>query len=120
MSQMYQCRCCGSPTPNSEDLGKLLGDTHYIIHLCDDCNRRYELEYEFQRQGETISEPQIICPWCSYEFDCVESGYYDSSEDEVECPVCGKHFDLEVLNRPRYSTKRSLCDMPENWQPDSE
>jgi hypothetical protein len=33
----------------------------------------------------------------------------------VERPECGKKFDVEVEEKRTYSTKRSLCEMPDNY-----
>lgn len=119
---LFKCCDCGCDTPNSMDLGLLFGNPHYIIHRCDACEERRDMEFEFQRVGEIIRKSQMICPWCGYMFEPEESwGYIGvGAEDEVECPSCGKHFDLEVETHPRFSTKRSLCDMPEGWTPEDE
>lgn len=122
MSEMFQCCDCGCPTPNSFDLGRLLNNPHYIIHRCDGCQTKLDLKFKFQYEGATYNTRDMICPWCGYLFADDEAWRYvvDGGGHEVQCPACVKHFDLEVENRPRFSTKRSLCDMPEGWTPEDD
>ena len=46
--------------------------------------------------------------------------YLDNEDDVedgelwVECPECGNRFDVEVENIRYFSTKRSLCNMPDD------
>ncbi|MBR2047112.1 MAG: hypothetical protein IJ960_00800 [Oscillospiraceae bacterium] len=63
----------------------------------------------------------MICPWCGCEYDDYLGYEFEGDAEAVECRYCGKHFDLAIQTTRRYSTKRSLCDMPENYgEEDSE
>lgn len=106
----YVCSC-GNPTDN---------ETAYGHHICDDCLERIQKEVDWESQGEKYKEYTIICPYCGYAYDDYDCWEYEDSEDEVECPECGKHFDLEVYVKRSYSTKRSLCDMPDDYEGDEE
>lgn len=115
IAKMYKCSRCGCDTPNSKDV---YIDQRYIFtsHRCDGCEKRYDLEFDFQSQGETINETDLICPWCGYEYETYYAyGFDDGDTEEVVCSDCGKHFDLKIETRRRYSTRRSLCDMPDDY-----
>lgn len=115
MGEMFKCQDCGAETSNRFDIHNVEGTKVILtVHRCDACQKRFNLELEFQREGETFREQSLICPWCGVEFEDYEAWGYDT-EDEVECPLCGKHFDLVVREIRQYSTKRSLCDMPEDY-----
>ena len=114
---MFECCDCGKPTDNSCDVNDLSGNLLFTIHRCDACEEQLKLEMDFQSEGETIEIDTLVCPWCGYEYEDHEScRYYDiGSEEEVDCPSCGRKFDLEVQTAVRFSTKRSLCEMPEDY-----
>ena len=40
--------------------------------------------------------------------------------EEYDCEMCEKLFDIEVEHYVRYSTKRSLREMPADWNGDEE
>lgn len=111
----YACGRCGAPTPNREEIRDKNGVLLLTTHRCDACDKRLDLEYEFQSEGETIQELELICPWCGASYDDYDAYGFDCGEDEVECMFCGKHFNLEIETRRRYSTKRSICDMPKDY-----
>lgn len=114
--EMYICNRCGCDTPNSDDIFGVDGKLILTYHKCDACKNRFALEFDFQSQGETISERELICPWCGCEYEtCDAYGFDEGDTEEVECRYCGKHFDLEVETRRRFSTRRSLCDMPDDY-----
>jgi hypothetical protein len=50
----------------------------------------------------------IICPYCNYEYE-ESREYYDSDDEELECPECGKIFRLSVEHNVRYSSYRIDC-----------
>lgn len=112
---MFECCDCGKPTTNSYDVKGFGSIPLFTVHRCDACGERLKLESDFQSEGETIEIDTLVCPWCGYEYDAYESCQYGGDEDEVECESCGRKFDLEVHTTVRYSTKRSLCEMPEDY-----
>lgn len=114
---MFECCDCGKPTDNSRDVNGLDGNPLFTVHRCDACQDLLDREYDFQCEGETILERDMICPWCGHVYVPERSWQYIDvgSEEEVECECCGKKFDVEVENHPRFSTKRSLCEMPEDY-----
>ena len=112
--KMYKCSDCHCDTPNKRDLYRLDGSYLCSVHRCDSCQKRFDLELEFQSEGETFMESKMICPWCGYEYDGYETWDMED-EEEIKCKHCGKHFDLETEHRKLYNTKRSLCDMPEDY-----
>lgn len=113
--EIFKCSRCGCDTTNKKDYYRDDGSLMFTSHRCDACERRMDLEYDFQCEGETIDEFELICPWCQSSYDSYDAYKYDDGETEVECMYCGKHFDLEIETRRRYSTKRSICDMPEDY-----
>lgn len=115
MAEFFICGECGKPTTNSYDVKDLDGTPLFTVHHCDACEERFRLEIDFQSEGETIEIDTLVCPWCGHEYDDYEACRYDCDEDEVECEVCGRKFDLEIHTAVRYSTKRSLCEMPEDY-----
>lgn len=111
----FVCMTCGCATDNDQSFTLRDGFT-LEVHRCDACDRRFHLELDWESMGETIQESNIICPYCGYEYSDYDGYWFDGGEhSEVECESCGKHFDLEVRERRSYSTKRSLCDMPEDF-----
>ena len=119
-SKMFKCNVCGCDTPNDQSF--VFRDGYRIeIHRCDTCQARFDLEFEWENKGETIHEDAIICPYCEHKYDNYDCYDFESGEhSEVECEICGKHFDLEVREVRQYSTKRSLCDMPEDFDPEED
>lgn len=107
----YICSKCGKPTDNIRDSGDGL-----VYSWCDDCNNFWSRQYDFQGETETINERSLICPHCGHVYDDYDAyGFDDGESEEVVCEICGKKFDLEVECVRRYSTKRSLCEMPEDY-----
>lgn len=91
----YICRNCGEPTDNDQSFDVQLGmeTYHCDVHRCDQCDKRFHND--------------------TYSFD-------EGDTTEVECDFCGKKFDLRVETRRVFSTKRSLCEMPENYGEEDE
>lgn len=112
---VFKCDLCGCDTTN--DQSHTLRDGYRLeVHRCDACDHRLDLEIEWECMDETVCENRIICPYCGYEYSDYDGYYYDEGlHQEVECECCGKHFELEVEVRRTYSTKRSVCDMPDDW-----
>ncbi|MBR2047111.1 MAG: hypothetical protein IJ960_00795 [Oscillospiraceae bacterium] len=53
MSEMYKCQDCGKETPNSHDIRSVDGSRVILtVHRCDACQRRFDLELDFQSEGE--------------------------------------------------------------------
>lgn len=115
--ELFKCTRCGCDTPNSEDITSSEGKLLFISHMCDACKKRLRQEVDFRYEGATFSESELICPWCGHEYETYDACGFDEGETEsVVCERCGKHFDLEIETRRRYSTKRSLCDMPDDYE----
>ena len=103
----FVCGHCGKPTDNTKVYGNL------VFHTCDECQDKMDREIDWQSENEHFRENTIICPYCDYEYEAYDSYRYDEGEEtEIECPECGRKFDLEVENIRYFSTKRSLCEMP--------
>lgn len=114
---MYKCSDCGCETQNEKNIWSV-DNTRIVltVHRCDACQTRFDLELDFQSEGETYDEAALICPWCQLTYDpCDALEFEDGEETEVECQFCGKHFDLAIRTRRTYSTMRSLCDMPDDY-----
>lgn len=63
MAQLFHCDDCRAPTPNSHDIKTLDGSLVLrTIHRCDACQDRFCRELDFQSEGETILERDMICP----------------------------------------------------------
>jgi DNA-directed RNA polymerase subunit RPC12/RpoP len=106
---------CGKPTDNEHQYGKI------TCHTCDDCLRRIDNEVDFQSEGETYRESTIICPHCGHKYDFYDAcGFEEGDYEETVCECCGKKFDLDVITIPYFSTKKSLCEMPEDYEPEKE
>lgn len=107
----YICSKCGKPTDN---IRKVEG-SDITYSWCDECHDRFDREFDYQNEGETINERSLICPHCGHEYDDYTAyGFDEGDAEEVECEACGKKFDLEIECVRRYSTKRSICEMPED------
>ena len=117
----YKCTTCGAPTDNDQSFtvpAHITGaePKRYEVHRCDKCDRRFNQELDWESEGETFQEDKITCPYCGYECDDYDGySFEEGKTEEVECPVCDRKFDLEVEVKRTYSTKRSLCEMPENY-----
>ena len=109
----YVCRC-GNPTDNTNVIGDI------ELHTCDECKERISKQVDWESENEHRREGTIICPYCDFEYEEYDAYAYEESENEIECPECGKRFDLEVENITYFSTKRSICDMPEDYGDDEE
>lgn len=116
----YKCRC-GAPTDNDQSFtvpSCITGGepSRYEVHRCDKCDKRFHQELDWESEGETIQEKEIICPYCEHKYDDYDAYAFDEGDHpEVECEICGRKFDLEIREVRTYSTKRSLCEMPENY-----
>lgn len=112
----YSCEYCGAPTDNLEEIGTV------VVHFCDACNERIHREVKWERQGETWRKPNVICPYCGYELDSEDSALFFEvgNTEEYACEWCQRKFDVEVCEVRYYSTNRSACEMPEDWQPPEE
>ena len=101
---------CGKPTDNSTVIG------NSVLHTCDECLERISKEVDWESENEHYRERTIICPYCDFEYEDYDAWNFEGGEDEVECPECGKRFDLEIQEIRYFSTKRSVCDMPEDYE----
>lgn len=122
----YICECCGAPTDNDQSFvvpARITGAEpwRYEVHRCEKCDKRLSREVDWESEGKTINESNVICPYCEYEYDDYDGYQFDEGETEkVKCPACGRKFDVEVETQRTYSTKRSLCEMPENYGEEEE
>lgn len=118
----FKCDECGAPTDNDQswDLETLYteGKPRRIeVHRCDKCEERFHRKIDWQSEGEAWNECTIICPYCGYEYEEYDAyAFEDGTHEEVECDGCGRKFDLEVETRREFSTKRSLCEMPDDYE----
>lgn len=117
----YICEICGAHTDNDQSFtvpSYIMGEEPktYEVHRCDKCDKELDRQIAWESEGETIEEDNVICPYCGYRYDDYDGYEFDEGKtEEVECPECGKKFDVEVEVKRTYSTKRSLCEMPEDW-----
>ena len=109
----HTCRDCGRETDNEKVIKSIVdGKPLFTVHRCDECQAKWDAELEFQSEGEKFREDNLICPWCDFAFEDYDACRYEEGEEtEIECPECGRKFDLEVEIQRVYSTKRSLCEM---------
>lgn len=117
----FKCELCGAPTDNDQSFIVPACITRgepqrYEAHRCDKCDKDLDRQIAWESEGETMQEDNVICPYCGYKYDDYDGYEFDEGEtEEVECPECGKKFDVEVEEKRTYSTKRSLCEMPDNY-----
>jgi len=93
---------------------KITDDSYW----CEDHHKEFEREYAWQSNTETFRENKVICPYCGN-----VQYYYPDDEcaiDEYKCQECDRKFDIEVERIIYYSTKRSLCEMPEDFDPEED
>ena len=106
----YICIKCGKPTDNIERIDKS------EFSWCDECQRRIDLEFEWEHTNKHWNENTIICPFCDYEYDEYTAyGYADDGSVEIECENCGKKIVVEVEKTVKFSTTRSVDEMPDDW-----
>lgn len=114
MIMKYKCTLCGSDTDNVELVGKA------EIHCCDKCRERINKEVEWEGINEHWREAKITCPYCDHEYEDYECYEFDEGKtEEVECPICDRKFDVDVIQIRKYSTKRSTSEMPEDFDPEN-
>lgn len=117
----YKCQNCGDETDNDQSLKSINADEIVEIHRCDKCQERWDRELAWESKGETINESELICPYCNAVYHDYEAYDFDEGEtEEEECSHCGRKFDVEVQVERLYSTKRSLCEMPDDWNEEDE
>jgi DNA-directed RNA polymerase subunit RPC12/RpoP len=81
-----------------------------IFVKCDDCRR----EWEWVNNSGHLLEDEINCPYCNHEY--IDSWDYSENEECLDCEECGRKFDIEVITEIKYTTRRSVCEMPGDWQ----
>lgn len=106
---MYTCHVCGKPTPNyrewSPSVAAILGEQGQST--CDECRILYKW------RNEQLADERLICPYC--EVSIGDPWEYDEYEDEIECPECGRAFEVEITTVRTYRTCRRREDMPDGW-----
>lgn len=116
----FKCTICGAPTDNDQSFTTRNG-FHLEVHRCDKCDKRFHQELNWESEGESIREEKIVCPFCGHEYEDYSGYEFDEGRhEETECECCGRKFDLEVEVSRTYSTKRSLCEMPEDYGEEEE
>lgn len=107
----YKCFNCGKPTSNVPKVGNICN-----YSICDDCSDRIGREIDYQYETEIVRDKELVCPHCQTSYEDYDAYDFDEGiEKEVECMFCGKKFDLEVECVRLYSTKRSICEMPDDY-----
>ena len=115
----FKCKC-GASTDNDQSFS-LPDGSLFEVHRCDECDKRFKQEIDWESEGETFREDKVTCPYCGYEYEDYDGYQFDEGKtEEVECLECLRKFDVEVEVRRMYSTKRSLCEMPENYGEEAE
>lgn len=111
--KMYICDVCGEPTPNyreySPSMAAILGKQG--CSTCDGCLREAHILHKWR--NEQYAEERLICPYC--ESSISDPWEYDEDEDEIECPECGRTFEVEIATVYTYRTRRRKEDMPDGW-----
>lgn len=108
----YLCDICGNPTDDAHTIGGIAK----VFHTCKACQDRMDREYDYQSEGETYNERVLVCPRCQHEYEDYDAYQFEEgTTEEVVCEFCGKKFDLEIERIRRYSTKRSLSEMPADY-----
>lgn len=109
----HTCEMCGKPTPNyrkhSPSLAAIMGAQGYS--WCDECREKVRIVHEWANEQE--ADERMICPYC--ESDISDPWEYDVGEDEIECPACGRAFEVEITTVRTYRTRRRMEDMPDGW-----
>lgn len=109
--KMYTCDICGKPTPNYREWSRataaLFGERGYS--RCDECQRKGRIMREWENEQET--DERMICPYCG---DSI-SDPWEYEEGEIECPNCGRTFEVEISFVRTYRTRRRIEDMPDGW-----
>lgn len=62
---------------------------------------------------QQFDEERLICPYC--ESSISDPWEYDEDVDEIECPACGRAFEVEITTVYTYRTRRRMEDMPDGW-----
>lgn len=120
---MYTCERCGKPTPNyreySPSLAAIIGAQG--CSWCDECREKVRIVHEWANEQE--ADERMICPYC--ESDISDPWEYDVGETEIECPSCGRTFEVEIISTRTfgveiistrtYTTRRRIEDMPDGW-----
>lgn len=115
MSGKYKCDYCGAPTDNDQTFKVSTGRV-FEAHRCDECDKRLNRVFAWQDKGENYREDELICPFCQTSYDGYDAyGFDEGTTKEIECDFCGRKFDLEVEVSRTYTTKRSVCEMPDDW-----
>lgn len=104
----FICARCHNSTDNETVIGSV------TVHICDACSEQLHKEVTWESEGEQYQEDTVICPFCGHEYEKYDA-YEFESDEEIECELCGKKFDLEVREVRLFTTNRSLCEMPEDW-----
>ena len=103
------CTKCGAPA-RKRTFSKYAKDLE--ITKCPACaNKRHAL---WEWEHEQLLEDNIICPYCGWE-DIDSWEYADGLIHEIDCPECGRTFNLDVEVEVKYTTTRREEDMPSSY-----
>lgn len=108
MEYKYICDDCKKPTNNVHIIPLLT--RNLVTHRCDECKEKLSAETEWQ--NEQFKEDDIVCPWCGDSFSEYEEmtqmldSPYGDFDGTVECPSCGKEFELEIETTCTYTTRK--------------
>lgn len=112
-AKVYTCSVCGKPTPDyhewSPSVAAILGEQG--SSTCDECFRKAQISNKWK--NEQFAEERLICPYC--EISISDPWEYEEAEDEIECPACGRAFEVEITTVRTYRTRRRMEDMPDGW-----
>ena len=103
------CVLCGAPA-RKRTFSKYVED--FETTECPACENKSHALWEWGH--EQLLEDNIICPYCGWE-DINSWEYADGLAIEMDCPKCGRAFDLDVEVEVRYTTARRECDMPSSY-----
>lgn len=62
----------------------------------------------FSESGDCHGKNEITCPACGWEHS--DSWEYEESDEDMECPDCGRHFSMERDVTVDYSTRLIDCN----------
>ena len=94
----YRCDDCGTREDGLCFYGKRLGGL-----LCDACKEKRVQAQIAAFSGRTRGLDHIVCPWCGYE----PSDVWEFESGGHSCENCGRDYELEIVNDPRFSTAKA-------------
>ena len=108
--KLFTCKKCGRPTPNYQPYSPAMAEITEEpgFSYCDECmDHMLKMQKWKNVQFETM---ELVCPWCGYQER--DSWELADSDDEYECPDCGKTFAFERNIEVTYTSWRRKEDYP--------